>query len=200
MRATWTSSINTRTSESPVWGSSAASRQSGRRPYATALAAMIDPVAAAKNSGALPVNGGLGPYGTTKPDFTSSGCERAERRRRQSLHGASSGMSIVAIDDVLNDAIMQTRFHDSARVRAADLLLQERTPRHISVARPRGEETETRLHVRDLVPPVLRRFSSPHDPIPKHICVERRYTVMLTSAGSGFSRWSGQAVRAGART
>src|SRR3989454_6690330 len=105
------------------------------------------------------------------------------------------GMSIVAIDNVLNDGAMRTRFHDSPKVRAAELLLQERTPRDVAVARPRGEEIETNLYVRDVVPPVLRRFSSAHDPIPRtHILSNGRYVVMLTAAGSGYSRWRDIAV------
>ena len=42
------------------------------------------------------------------------------------------------------------------------------------------------------MPPVLRRFRSPHDPTPRtHLLSNGRYTVMVTAAGSGFSRWHG---------
>src|SRR4029077_3783034 len=75
------------------------------------------------------------------------------------------------------------------------LLLQERTPRDVMVARPRAEEVSAAAHVRELVPPVLRRFTTPHDPIPRtHLLSNGRYTVMLTVAGSGYSRWRDIAV------
>ena len=49
--------------------------------------------------------------------------------------------------------------------------------------------------VRDLVPPVLRRFTSPHDAMPRtHLLSNGRYAVMVTAAGSGYSRWRGIAV------
>src|SRR2546422_9460796 len=60
---------------------------------------------------------------------------------------------------------------------------------------PRGEEVLEAAHVRDLVPPTLRRFESPHDITPRtHLLSNGRYTVMLTAAGSGFSRWGDLAL------
>jgi cyclic beta-1,2-glucan synthetase len=80
-------------------------------------------------------------------------------------------------------------------VQAAELLLQERTPRSVLVTRPRGEEVREAALVRDLVLPTLRRFESPHDITPRtHLLSNGRYTVMVTAAGSGFSRWNELAV------
>ncbi|MGH2396128.1 MAG: GH36-type glycosyl hydrolase domain-containing protein, partial [bacterium] len=80
-------------------------------------------------------------------------------------------------------------------VQATELLLQERTPRDVLVARPRAEEVSTAAQVRELIPPVLRRFTTPHDAIPQtHLLSNGRYTVMLTAAGSGYSRWRDIAV------
>ena len=57
---------------------------------------------------------------------------------------------------------------------------------------PPPAELRTDLHVRDDVPPVLRRFRSPHDPTPRtHLLSNGRYAVMMTAAGSGYSRWRG---------
>jgi cyclic beta-1,2-glucan synthetase len=62
------------------------------------------------------------------------------------------GMTVVALDNALNVGGMRTRFHDVPAMRATELLLQERTPRDIAVSRPRVEEIESELHVRELVP------------------------------------------------
>ena len=68
-------------------------------------------------------------------------------------------------------------------------------PRDVLVARPRAEEVKSDADVRDLVPPILRRFTSPHDPIPRtHLLSNGRYAVMVTAAGSGYSRWRDVAV------
>ena len=58
------------------------------------------------------------------------------------------------------------------------------------VARPRAEEVSAAAHVRELVPPVVRRFTSPHESVPRtHLLSNGRYGVMVTTAGSGYSRW-----------
>ena len=105
------------------------------------------------------------------------------------------GMALVALGNVLNDGAMVSRFHADPIVEATELLLQERMPRDVLVARPRAEEVKSASDVRDLVPPVLRRFTSPHDAIPRtHLLSNGRYAVMVTAAGSGYSRWGDVAV------
>src|SRR4030067_2168826 len=97
--------------------------------------------------------------------------------------------------NVLNDRVMVERFHAAPIVEATELLLQERMPRDVLVARPRAEEVKSAADVRALVPPVLRRFSSPHDTTPRtHLLSNGRYAVMVTAAGSGYSRWGDIAV------
>src|SRR6185295_5305298 len=74
-------------------------------------------------------------------------------------------------------------------------LLQERTPRNVLVTRPRVEEVRAVANVRDLVPPMLRHFHSPHTPASSiHILSNGRYSVMITTAGSGYSHWRDLAV------
>ncbi|HEU5250754.1 MAG TPA: glucoamylase family protein, partial [Thermoanaerobaculia bacterium] len=166
-------------------------------PYATALASMVDPVAAARNFERLAKEGALGRYGYYEAlDYTASripaGKTHAIVRAYMAHH---QGMTVVALANTLLGEGMRSRFHAEPRVQATELLLQERTPRAVSVARPRAEEVKTHLHVRDFVMPALRLFSSPHDLIPRtHLLSNGRYSVMLTAAGSGYSRWLGRDV------
>ncbi len=166
-------------------------------PYATALAAMIDPAAAAHNFARLGEAGGRGTYGFYEAlDYTGTrlpeGKDVAVVRAYMAHH---QGMSVVAIANVLNEGAMRTRFHAEPAVQATELLLQERTPRDVLVTRPRAEEVSAAAQVRELIPPVLRRFTTPHDVIPRtHLLSNGRYTVMLTAAGSGYSRWHDIAV------
>ncbi len=161
-------------------------------PYATALAAMIDPAAATQGFSRLAEAGGRGSYGFYEAlDYTGTrvpkGTDVAVVRAYMSHH---QGMSLVAIANVLNDGVMRNRFHAEPMVRATELLLQERTPRDVPVTRPRAEEVSAATHVRDLIPPVTRRFTTPHEEAPRtHLLSNGRYAVMLTTAGSGYSRW-----------
>jgi cyclic beta-1,2-glucan synthetase len=166
-------------------------------PYAAALAAMIDPSAATQDFALLAEAGGKGTYGFYEAlDYTGTrvpeGKDVAIVRAYMSHH---QGMSLVAIANVLNDGVMRSRFHAEPIVRATELLLQERTPRDVPVARPRAEEVSAAAQVRDLIPPMSRRFTSPHEATPRtHLLSNGRYAVMLTVAGSGYSRWRDIAV------
>ena len=52
----------------------------------------------------------------------------------------------------LDDGVMRARFHADPIVQATELLLQERTPRDVLVARPRAEEVSAAAQVRDADP------------------------------------------------
>ena len=166
-------------------------------PYATMLAAMYQPAAAARNLLKLEAAGGRGPYGYYEAlDFTRErvphGKEAVVVKAYMAHH---QGMSLVAIDNVLHSNVMRRRFHREPRIQAAQLLLQERTPRDIPVARPRAYEVHVDTHVRDYVEPVLRRFHTPNLPVPPaHLLSNGRYAVMITAAGSGYSVWGKLAV------
>src|SRR6185503_1358913 len=105
------------------------------------------------------------------------------------------GMLLLAIANALHDGVVRAWFHADASVRATELLLQERTPRDVAVARVRADEVAAAADARELVPPAIRRFPSPHSATPRtHLLSNGRYAVMLTAAGSGYSRWRDLAV------
>ena len=166
-------------------------------PYATGLAAMIDPAAALRNFRRLADAGASGAYGFYEAlDYTAprlpEGAQVAVVRTYMAHH---QGMLLVAIANALHDGAMRARFHAEPIVQATELLLQERTPRDVAVARPRAEEVAAVGDVREFVPPVVRRFTSPHGSTPRtHLLSNGRYAVMVTAAGSGYSRWRDLAV------
>src|SRR5437773_1541541 len=166
-------------------------------PYATALAAMVDPGAAVRNFRRLADAGAGGAYGFYEAlDYTPArlpeGTSVAIVRTYMAHH---QGMTVVAIANALQHGRMRDRFHAEPRVQATELLLQERTPRDVAVARPRAEEVQGTSDVREFVPSVVRRFSSPHSATPRtHLLSNGRYAVMVTAAGSGYSRWRDLAI------
>jgi cellobiose phosphorylase len=172
-------------------------------PYATALAALVDPTAAAANFRRLESEGAAGRYGfiealdyTPRKTLTLAGEPSPDLAR---MHGVRAwfahhqGMSMVALANATLGAVMVRRFHCDPRVLATEPLLQERVPRFVPVARPRPEEP-TRSEPLPLgVAP--RRFRSPHTVQPSaHFLSNGHYTAVVTNAGGGSSTWRGHAV------
>ncbi|HWZ63520.1 MAG TPA: glucoamylase family protein [Steroidobacteraceae bacterium] len=161
-------------------------------PYATALAAMVDPQRAVLNFTRLTAIGARGRYGFFEAlDYTRSrlpeGAAVAIVRAFMAHH---QGMTLVAIANVLFDGKMRERFHAEPSIQATELLLQERAPRDVSGAHTRAEEVSTAARLSDVQLPDARRIRTPHQSTPQtHLLSNGRYSVMLTGVGSGYSRW-----------
>ncbi len=166
-------------------------------PYATALAAMVDPQAAVRNFSRLAAAGGRGRYGWYEAlDYTPARLPEGDKVAIvRSYMAHHQGMTLIAIANALHDGAMRARFHAEPIIQATQLLLQERIPRDVVVAHPGADEVAAAANVRELVPPMPRRFQSPHQPVPRtHLLSNGRYAVMITAAGSGYSRWHDFAV------
>ncbi|MFW6193505.1 MAG: glucoamylase family protein, partial [Gemmatimonadota bacterium] len=166
-------------------------------PYATALAAMVDPAPAVRNLRRLERLGARGRMGFYEavdftPDRLSSESEHAVVRAHMAHH---QGMTVAALANVLHEGRLRERFHSVPEVGAVEVLLQERVPRSAPVSRPREEEREHARHDRDEARPVARQFTSAHRrPPATHLLSNGRYEVMMTAAGAGYSRCGELAV------
>ena len=166
-------------------------------PYATVLAAMVDPAAAVGNLTRLASAGARGRYGFYEaldytPGRVPAGARLAVVRAFMAHH---QGMTIVAAADVALDGIMRTRFHAEPIVQATELLLQERAPRNVAMARPLPMEDTRSAQSHEATMPGGRRLTTASGPAPvTHLLSNGRYAVMLTAAGSGSSRWGDLAV------
>lgn len=165
-------------------------------PYATGLAAMVDPAAAVANFANLAALGAEGRYGFYEAvDFTP---ERVPQGQSavivRSFMAHHQGMTITAIANTVHAGRLRARFHAVPMVQAVDLLLQERVPRDVATARPRA--TEVRVTAADPTDaPKLRRFDAPQSALPTgHLLSNGRYGVMLTPTGAGYSRWRDLAI------
>ncbi len=163
-------------------------------PYACALAVGIRPHEALSNFRFLSTEGAAGPYGFYEAiDYTRSRLPEGRRSLVVRCFMAHhQGMSLVALANCLLDDVMVRRFHAEPMVRATDLLLQEKPAR--SVVPVVTEEPEVpSLPATEEAPSLLtRRLTTPDTPTPRtHLLSNGQYTVMVTNAGSGFSRCEG---------
>ncbi|MFD1702614.1 GH36-type glycosyl hydrolase domain-containing protein [Methylopila henanensis] len=165
-------------------------------PYATALAAMVDPQGALSNFARMADMGARGRYGFYEAlDFTRSRLPEGESvaivRNFMAHH---QGMTIVALSNVLQDGRMRARFHREPIIQACDLLMQERMPRDVAVLQARAEEVKASPG--EVAETSVMRHVTPSTggaPV-THVLSNGRYAVMLTAEGAGYSRWRDLAV------
>lgn len=166
-------------------------------PYATALAALISPIAAMENFRRLADEGMLARFGFYESiDFTP---ERLPPNETSAIIHAfmahHQGMILVALNNLVNANVMRRRFHAEPLVQATELLLQERIPQGAQASHPRAEEVLSSSSIRQLSGRVTRIFDTPHLSTPRvQILSNGSYSVMITSAGSGYSTYNGLAV------
>ena len=166
-------------------------------PYATLLAMQIDHSAALANLARLTEEGAEGRFGYYESlDYTPGRVPAGQRRAVVKTYMAHhQGMGFVALGNELTGMRMRERFHADPMVESAELLLQERVPRHVRPASPHVEEVEFVRAKRELPPPVARSYPTPHTATPAtHFLSNGRYSVMVTNAGGGYSRWEGSSV------
>lgn len=166
-------------------------------PYATMLAAEIDPVAAMTNLRRLKLEGALGRFGYYESiDYTA---ERLPQGQKHVLIRAfmthHQGMSLVSLSNVLQQDRMERRFHADPLVQATELLLQERIPISIPTAHWSDEEVLLGRITQTLTGPVTRVYKTPDLETPRtQLLSNGTYNVMVTNAGGGYSTCGANAV------
>jgi cellobiose phosphorylase len=183
-------------------------------PYATALAALVDPESASRNFRRLAREGLDGRFGfyeaidyTPPRSYTDSelaeemfGRIRTDNKSKKprgvvvrAYLTHHQGMTLAALDNTLLGNRMVERFHSDPRVQATELLLQERVGRQVPLTEPRPAQV-TRV-APPSIPAAPRRFRSPHTLYPQaHFLSNGSYTVVLTNGGGGSSSCRGMAV------
>lgn len=163
-------------------------------PYSSALALAINPVAAIKNLQLLkksPRNL-LSYYGYYEAiDFTRQDTPAGKRGVIVYAYMAHhQGMSLISINNLLSDEIMANRFHADPRISGVESLIFERIPlfpaidkgykRNIPIAKLTSFPSE----------PIMGVMDTPQSVVPKvNLLSNNEYSVMVTNAGGGYSRW-----------
>jgi cyclic beta-1,2-glucan synthetase len=160
-------------------------------PYATALAALVEPHRAALNFAALEALGARARYGFIEAlDFSPARLATAEVFTPVSTFMAHhQGMSIVALANVLLGGPAQRWGMANAHIEAVASILHERAPREVSVlyTPPSGAPPQA---LRKRAPGLLREVLPGSTALePTHLLSNGRYSVALRANGAGWSRW-----------
>jgi cellobiose phosphorylase len=165
-------------------------------PYASALALTVAPQAAADNLAAMAAKGWLTSCGFYEAiDYTPTRQQPGETHAIvRSFMAHHQGMSMVAFAHALLGRTMQHRFESHPQFQATLLLLQERVPRSTGdwasdpeIVDVRSVADEPQIPLR-----VFRRADTRRPAM--QLLSNGRYHVMVTAAGSGYSRWGDLAL------
>ncbi len=160
-------------------------------PYASMMAVMVDPSAAAANLRTLRDEGRMGRHGFFEAvDYTPARVKRGQDdvtvRQCMAHHQA---MGLLGLAYTLLDQPMQKRMMRSPAFRSAELLLHERVPKAQPVFPHQGEHAGSRRVVQEAAG-TLRSFRTPHTPTPEvHLLGNGRLASVVTAAGGGRMRW-----------
>ncbi len=164
-------------------------------PYATIMSLMVAPQAAYDNLQVLKTAGFEAAYGFYEAiDYTAS---RLLRRHNnavvKSFMAHHQGMGFLSIAYLLFDKPMQQRFESHVQVKATLLLLQEKVPRITNFYSPSVHAGDT--SVNPATDTSMRVINTPHTSIPEvQLLSNGRYSVMVTNAGGGYSKWKNIAL------
>ncbi|MBA4495385.1 GH36-type glycosyl hydrolase domain-containing protein [Paenactinomyces guangxiensis] len=166
-------------------------------PYATILALPFAKRQGLEDLRKMEEIGAHGKYGYYEAiDFTP---QRMPKDKKcmviRSFMAHHQGMSLLTLGNMLLPQKMYERFHRDKRVKAAELLLQERIPaRPVIIKHPMmtGVDLPDTKPVQTIA---LREYPSADTPTPE-VCLlsNGTFMTMVTNSGSGFSRWEGLAV------
>jgi cyclic beta-1,2-glucan synthetase len=165
-------------------------------PYATALAALVEPGAAAKNLRALAREGLDGKFGFFEAIDYSPGRLPPGRRGVvvRSFMAHHLGMTLVALDNVLHDRCMQRRFHADPRIKASELLLEERVPTGAPLLNvPDAALAAPIRHPLDL-DASEHLVLQPDAPPRVHLLGHGALSTLMTSTGAGVLTWKGMDI------
>lgn len=164
-------------------------------PYSTLLAMLINLRAGMENLKILKSIGSEGKYGFYEAiDYTKERLPKGDDKaiiKNYMVH--HQGMSLMALDNVLQDNILQERFHKISRVKATELLLQERIPNRVVYNREVEIDSNEMILEKDQI--FVRTFNTPKTLMPEVALLSNgKYSVMVTNSGSGYSKKDNMAL------
>ncbi|MGL3607503.1 GH36-type glycosyl hydrolase domain-containing protein [Rhizobium sp. G187] len=166
-------------------------------PYASILASQYYPEESLENLERLRELGALGAYGFHDAvDFTPTRLQDGQKCAVVfNYYAHHHGMSIAAIANVAFNGRLRDLFHADPVIEAAELLLQEKSPREIPVMNAKYEPQTPAKNQANLLRAEIRTVEDPARKDREAVFLSNgHYSVMLTATGSGFSRWNGQSV------
>jgi len=157
-------------------------------PYAAVMALQTDFRGAYDNLRKLAGDGLEGIYGFYEAiDYTKNRMPNDESKaiiKCFMIH--HEGMSLMALDNVLFDNILQKRFHNLPKVKATELLLQEKISKRIVYDREHKFNVSGNSMGKQKI--IVRKYTSANTQSPEtHLMSNGTYSLMISNSGAGYA-------------
>ncbi len=166
-------------------------------PYSSFLAASGNPKAFLKNLKSLKDYGVFGKYGFFEAiDFmAAAGKEYKKPNIIKTYMCHHKGMSLAALNNLLNNNILQDRFHSEPIIKSSEILLEERKQLGI-VVKDEPRKAYVKPHgTDDLSMPVARVISNKKYKSPiMHVISNDRFQSIMSSTGSGYMKFKDKMI------
>lgn len=161
-------------------------------PYATLITLPFDPLGAVENLISLQGLNMEGKYGFYDSiDFTENRLKKGDTKKAVKCFMVHHlGMGLMAIDNYVNGNTLQKRFHALPRVKATEILLQEKLQNtSVYLRKHESKVNNIKVNKQNII---ARRYDSIHTEIPEVLLLSNgSLSTMITNNGSGYSKRNG---------
>ena len=155
-------------------------------PYSSIMTLPLDTKSSLDNLKKLYENKAYGRYGFIESIDYSQGNEDAKEVRCYMVHHL--GMSLLALDNILNKSILKERFHSIPEIKATEILLKERVPENVVFDRD-VDISSIRNKVMEREEFIPRVFKGSKRENPEVLLLSNgSYSTMISDSGSGYSK------------
>jgi len=166
-------------------------------PYSSFFGLPFDHEAVLSNLKMLESEGLKGPYGFYESaDYTKERTGgKVSKKIVQAYMAHHLGMSIVAINNFINDSIMQNRFHSEPVVKMGASMLQEKLPFRVIITHELKEKERITPQYAAKEVFMTRVFKQAVLCLPRcHVLSNKEYQVLVTNNGGGYSKYKNKMV------
>ncbi len=159
--------------------------------YGSILAITEEPEEVIKNINILKEYEMYGKYGLYEAiDFTP---ERLGENKKyevvKTYMAHHQGLILLSINNLINNNILQERFHKNPEIKAVDILLQEKMPEDMLITKERKEKVEKIKYIGNDTN-YLKEITSFNNDLPElNVISNEEYLVCTNKDGTGFSKY-----------
>ena len=163
-------------------------------PYSTLMSLPYSKAKGIANLKKLEAKGAYGRYGFIEAiDYKNSVEETLESKDVRCYMVHHLGMSLMGLDNILKNNILQERFHSIPEVKATELLLKERIPERITFEHEEDFTIKREILQREnFVPRIYEGIKRENPEV--LLLSNGSYSTMLTLSGSGYGKKDGMTV------